>query len=78
MINVTSGVGVPCIWIRYNPDDYKVRDSTRKDVLLRCLRRCMSSDMMPKDGSEFCRVVQLFFDEFKLGQKLELVNIKID
>jgi hypothetical protein len=38
----------------------------------------MSSEMMPKTPIEFCRVVQLFFDGFKLGDPLEFVNIKVD
>jgi hypothetical protein len=83
MVNVTHSLGMPCIWIRYNPDDYKgmtggIRDLTRKDILLRCLKRCMSIEMMPKTAEEFCRVVQLFFDGFKIGRQLEFVNVKVD
>ena len=69
MVNLTNSIGMPCVWIRFNPDAYKgqgnVTDAIRKDILIRTLKEYLGSP--PKSSNEFCRVVHLFFDGFQIG-----------
>ena len=69
MANLTSSIGMPCVWIRFNPDAYKgqgkVTDAIRKDILIRTLKEYFGSP--PKSSNDFCRVVHLFFDGFQVG-----------
>jgi hypothetical protein len=71
MANVTNSIGMPCIWIRFNPDDYKcsgskmLKDAERRDLLIRVLRTAFIS--LPSSPLEYCRVQHLCFDGFKLG-----------
>lgn len=41
MANITSSFGMPCLWIRYNPDEYKgmkqLKEATRRDILEKML-----------------------------------------
>ena len=69
MANLTNAIGMPCVWIRFNPDAYKgqgkVTDAIRKDILIRTLKEYLGSP--PKSSNEFCRVIHMFFDGFMLG-----------
>jgi len=69
MANLTNSIGMPCVWIRFNPDAYKgqgkVTDAIRKDILIRTLKEYLQAP--PKGSVEFCRVVHLFFDGFQIG-----------
>ena len=62
MKNLTNSNGMPTYWIRYNPDGefQRVREQTRKNMLLAMLKEALSS--VPKNGTEFCRVVYMFYD----------------
>jgi hypothetical protein len=62
MKNITSSNGMPTYWIRYNPDGefQRVREQTRKNMLLAVLKEALST--APKNANEFCRVVYLFYD----------------
>ena len=69
MANLTNSIGMPCVWIRFNPDAYKgqgkVTDNIRKDILIRTLKEYLQSS--PKSPSDFCRVIHMFFDGFQIG-----------
>lgn len=78
MINVTQAFGMPCLWIRYNPDNFQgqkasLKEKDRKDLLLRVLMDSMSG--FPKNVLEFLRVKHLFFDGFNLGNPIPCENL---
>ncbi len=79
MINVTSSLGMPCLWIRFNPDDYKggrnVKDTVRKDLLIRVIKAALQS--APASPQDFCRIQHLFFDGFKLGEAIPMEIIPV-
>lgn len=68
MANVTSSLGMPCLWIRFNPDEYtgskNLTDKQRRDLLIRVLKQAFSS--LPTNQSEYCRVQHLCFDGFNI------------
>ncbi len=85
MVNLTHAFGMPCIWIRFNPDNFKAgddddnvssRDHRRYDLLVRVLRDSMKD--APKTTADFCRVIHLFFDGFKIDEPIEVVQVKVD
>lgn len=84
MVNLTHAFGMPCIWIRFNPDSFKAgdgdnvspRDIRRCDLLIRVLRDSMKD--APQTTADFCRVIHLFFDGFDMGQPIEVVPMKVD
>lgn len=69
MFNVTQALQRPTVWIRYNPDGYRVgdakfgkQDAARLNSLSSWLQWCMSPDVTL--GENVCRVVHLFFNDF--------------
>jgi EsV-1-7 cysteine-rich motif len=58
----------PCIWIRYNPDNFKDKDgksvkvitSKRHDILVKWVKRCLRDDK-----TNGVKVKYLFYDEYK-------------
>ena len=72
MINISQGLGMRTIFIRYNPDDFNdndgchsnIRDSIRHDWLLRTTRQFM--DDPPK---EYLQVVYLFFNGHDMNSR---------
>jgi hypothetical protein len=69
MVNITQGLGMPCLWVRYNPDDYKgqtaaIRDRHRLEYLVKFLQGRLND--APQDNTQFLRVCHLFFDDFKI------------
>lgn len=72
MVNITNAIGLPCVWIRFNPDEYKgskgVTDAKRKDTLIRVLNEYLTTP--PQSHQEYCRIIHLFFDVFKLGEAI--------
>ena len=74
MANLTSSIGMPCVWIRFNPDAYKgqgkVTDAIRKDILIRTLKEYLQAS--PKGPGDFCRVIHLFFDGFQVGRPVDV------
>ena len=84
MVNLTHAFGMPCIWIRFNPDNFKAdegnhvspRDLRRYDLLGRVLRDSMND--APKTTADFCRVIHVFFDGFKIDGPIGVVPVKVD
>jgi hypothetical protein len=79
MVNITQGLFMSCLWIRYNPDEYKgqkstVRDRHRLDYLIGTVRKMLK--FPPLDFSDNLRVVHLFFDGFKMNDGLKINKIK--
>ena len=74
MANLTNSIGMPCVWIRFNPDAYKgqgkVTDAIRKDILIRTLKEYLQTP--PQSPSDFCRVIHLFFDGFQIGRPIDV------
>ena len=80
MVNVTQSLGRPCLWVRYNPDDFKgqkasLKELRRREMLEKYLIQCHHSS--PQNPSEFCRVSYLFFDGFKVNQPIAMEIIPI-
>jgi hypothetical protein len=80
MVNVTQSFGMPCLWIRFNPDDYRgqkssLKERDRRDLLLRVLAQSLSES--PESSSETLRVKHLFFDGFKVGSTIECERIPL-
>ena len=73
MINITGSFGMPCLWIRYNPDKFKSMQSSltelkRRSILLDVLVHALTC--APTDSTEFLRIQHLFFDGFQVGTPL--------
>jgi len=69
MVNVTQGMGLPCLWVRFNPDEYtgpqsRWRERERLDYLVRYMRQLVCTPVPPAGPHETLRVVHLFFDDF--------------
>ena len=78
MINITQGFHVPCIWIRYNPDDFKGQKATLRDRhRLLYLEKILlqSFAMIPQTNNDILRVIYLFFDDFNTSQSLKFESI---
>jgi hypothetical protein len=80
MKNITNASTMPCIWIRYNPDEFKgctlkITEKYRCELLLKVLSVCMS--MQPQSTEDFLRVAYLFYDGFKLGIPIEYNKISL-
>jgi hypothetical protein len=80
MVNVTQSFGMPCLWIRFNPDDYKgqkasLKERDRRDLLLRVIAQSLTES--PESSIETLRVKHLFFDGFKVGSTIECERIPL-
>jgi len=78
MMNLTSEIGMPVFWVRYNPDVFRgqwpsLTERERHDTLKRTLRMAFQSP--PTDPSETLRVVYLYYDDMKRGASLETERI---
>ena len=78
MVNITQGYHTPCIWIRFNPDEYKgqkesIREIHRFERLIKTIQESLT--MIPKNNQETLRVCHLFFDGFNLNQSNEYISI---
>lgn len=63
MVNITAAMGIPTLFVRFNPDEYTgwksgMRSRERHDYLVRFLRQQLSEPQIET------RVVHLFFDSF--------------
>ena len=79
MVNITQGLGMPCVWVRYNPDGYKgqmslTRDRRRLDLLMRVLKECIELPA-PDNTTDHLRVIHLFFDGFNPSQSYRIEKI---
>jgi len=83
MKNVTSTFGgTPVFWIRYNPDSFKEKNTwvrltplKRADILLQVIWRALFT--APKDTSELCRVMYLFYDGQPFGYNFPMSTLQI-
>ena len=77
MAQITQAIGMPTIFIRYNPDNYNVIIKTskieRQKILIKTLYELKL--LSPKNTQEFLRVCYLYFNEF--NGTLQLTNIPI-
>jgi hypothetical protein len=71
---------MPCLWVRFNPDDFKGQKSTlkerdRRDLLLRVLAQSLCEP--PQSSLDILRIKHLFFDGFKMGNPVitETINL---
>ena len=71
MVNISQSLGMPCLFLRYNPDSYKINGvkqdtvkSTRHKKLLQWLKTLLELpfDQLQKHG--FLSVIHLYFDEY--------------
>jgi len=69
MWDIAQALGIPTLFIRYNPDNYMFNgitkdsnDRERKQELLMCLSDAVKSP--PAEESQFLRVVYLFYDGY--------------
>ena len=75
MINIVQAVGMRCVFVRYNPDAFKIDGKTirvyekkRHDLLLRTIRECMK----PSFDSEISCVVYLYYDGAEIRHQEDL------
>lgn len=68
MFNIAQGMGMPTIFIRYNPDSYKVNgreikmsDSRRHKLLIDTLTTYVKLNLKQPN---YCSAIYLFYDEF--------------
>ncbi len=65
MVNITHSLGMPTLFVRYNPDKYKglqLTEKKRHKVLLHWLK--WSLETKPKNKKEFLRVLYICYDGF--------------
>jgi hypothetical protein len=69
ILEITQSAGLPCIFIRYNPDKFVdstgskiaiITNSEREKVLVSWVKHAMETE--PRNEVEFLRVVYLFYD----------------
>ncbi len=73
MINISQSIGMPTLFIRYNPDSYrdkndkpvKISDTKRREILLKWITHAHT--LPPISSGDFLRVVYLFYDGFDMG-----------
>jgi len=66
MQELTQSFGMPVIFIRYNPDNYRaekmLQKNKREQILVEWVRHCIK--LSPNDDTEFLRVIYLCYDGF--------------
>lgn len=78
MINISQTIGMPVIFLRYNPDKFKgtkISKSKRQKILLEWLDHCTT--LSPNKPEDFLRVIKLFYNGYKEGN-VSVENIIID
>ena len=70
MVNISQSIGLPTVFLRYNPDSFKTEKkrydpphSTRMKHLNEVLKYAL--DLSPDDLVGYCSVRRLFFDDWK-------------
>ena len=65
MVNILEALGMRCVFVRYNPDafridgkTFKVSEKKRHELLLKTIRECMK----PSFDSQTADVVYLYYD----------------
>ena len=80
MVNVTQSLGMPCLWIRFNPDDFKgqkasLREQHRRELLTKVLTESLSD--IPTSSCDILRIKHLYFDGFQVGQSIPIERMPI-
>jgi len=84
MYEIFASLGLPTIFIRYNPDEYKVDrkkynpgDASRQKYLFSILDYYKSERGIPENESENFRCIKLYFDDFdKNNFQVENINLE--
>lgn len=82
MFNMSQSLGLKTIFIRYNPDDFKINNKKqiitkikKHDILLKCLATMMKKKT---DDIEFVSAIYLFYDDYDASNSdLEKIEIEI-
>ena len=71
MVNLSQAIGMPTVFVRYNPDGYKapnnsrsVRAREREDSLCEWLSHMMKPETSPANRGSFCDVLYLYYDGY--------------
>jgi hypothetical protein len=71
MVNISQSIGMATIFVRYNPDGYKVPTGikqftarAREDVLIKWLTYLIKPEACPITRGSYCDVLYLFYDGF--------------
>ena len=71
MVNLSQAIGMPTVFVRYNPDGYKavnnsrpVRAREREDSLCKWLSYIMKPEASPANRGSFCDVLYLYYDGY--------------
>ena len=76
MINISQAIGMPTIFIRYNPDEYKLNE--RKSITTKNTKHTTLLSWVNKYKKHtringFCSYIKLFYDEYKSGKVEEVI-----
>ena len=83
MLEISQSLGMPVIFIRYNPDKYKpdykeetkeIKLKDREKILIDCINKCQKNT--PKENG-YLRIIYLFFDNYTLDRNYVLDTIKL-
>jgi hypothetical protein len=76
MINIVQAVGMRCVFVRYNPDTFKISGKTirvyekkRHDLLLKTVRECMKSPISD--------IVYLYYDDAEIRHQEDLFGSSV-
>ena len=80
MVKLTQTLGMPCLWVRYNPDEFKgqkasLKERDRRELLEKWLVECQT--LTPQSSEDYCRVSYLFYDGFQVGHPITMEKIQI-
>ena len=72
MINICQALGMPTIFIRYNPDEYinnngkkcNLKFHKRSEILLNCLNNAIMEISNPLNKNSLCSVIYLYYDNY--------------
>lgn len=79
MINISQELNSPTIFLRYNPDSYKIDNvkynpshKKRMKDLIEVLNYCLNIE--PENLKAYCVYKQLFFDNYHLNKKFDIIT----
>jgi hypothetical protein len=81
MVNISQDYGLPTIYIRYNPDEYKTDNpltTKRLKVLETWLKYLRELDINELKNYGYCSYIQLFFDGYKEGNVVPITITQFD
>jgi len=69
MHNIQLALGLPCIFLRFNPDNFRINNKIQKinmnerlKLLVKWIEKC--SEMIPTSNLEPVKYKYLFYDDF--------------